>query len=132
MRASSAGSIIHWPSSVRRAERRPLLIALNTVERVLPAHSEAWERVISGMCRTVGMETLRDTLTDIATKLERLCSGADRSALRGNIGASSSRAMMWCSRIVGSVGPFASGEAPEAIAQMQLAVPGAVGHSPEV
>src|SRR5512132_3375220 len=40
--------------------------------------------------------------------------------------------MMWCSRIVGSLGTLAPGEAPEAVAQVELAVPGAVGHSPEV
>jgi hypothetical protein len=34
--------------------------------------------------------------------------------------------------IVGSWGTLAPGEAPQAIAQVQLAVPGAAGHAPEV
>ncbi len=39
---------------------------------------------------------------------------------------------MWCSRIVGSLGTLAPGEAPQAVAQVELAVLGAAGHSPEV
>ena len=38
----------------------------------------------------------------------------------------------WCSRIVGSLRTVATGEAPEAIAKVELTILGAADHSPEV